>query len=339
MRSARRGVVLLFPGQGAQYVGMARGLYGADQAFGRAMDAALDRFPDPGSLRDDWLRENPQTSIDDVTRAQPLLFAVEYALGRILLDRGLRPVALLGHSVGEVVAATLAGVFSLDDAVVVMQDRVSRIASTPAGGMVALPADEEATRTVLDHHPEVALAAVNAPRQTMISGFTKPLRAAAEDFRSRGFVARKVACRQAFHHPALAPLFEDLRGFASVRLASPQIALWSAFTGGPVDGETARDPVTWAGQPAAPVYFWPTLDRLLSTGRYLLVETGPRQGLATVARRHPEVQLLHSRVAALLPARPGEPGDSPEAVAGLVQRIRAEGHPLTTVPAPAGAGR
>ncbi|MFA7761408.1 acyltransferase domain-containing protein [Streptomyces sp. NRRL S-448] len=329
MGSRTRTLVLLFPGQGAQHVRMAAGLYGHDPVFSATVDDVLERFGDADRLRSDWLSERPSVHIDDVRLAQPLLFTIGYALGRMLLSQGVRPAALLGHSVGELVAATLAEVFSLGDAVTLMRDRVDRLQATPPGGMLTVSAAEHELAPVLARHPDVAVGAVNAPRQIALAALDGPLRAVEEELRAAGFTARRVAATTAFHSPVLAPLFTDPQPLSGFSLGSPRIPLWSAFTTEPVG---SPDPGLWSDQPAAPVLFWPTLDKLLGSGRYLLADVGPGQGLATLARRHPEVQAGHSAVTALLPARPGAPEDERASVHRCLQVLRAEGlAPETTL--------
>ncbi|MGH3706722.1 MAG: acyltransferase domain-containing protein [Pseudonocardiaceae bacterium] len=326
MRSRPREVALLFPGQGAQHTRMAAGLYGVEPVFSRTIDTVLDLFGDDRGLREAWLSDEPRVPLDDVTRAQPLLFTVGYALGCMVLHWGVRPAALLGHSVGELVAATLAGVFDLEDAVALMRDRVARLATTPPGGMLTVSASESDLHPVLSHHPKVAIGAVNAPRQTVLTGFDAPLRAISAELDITGFTVLPVAARNAFHSPALAPLFKDPGPLDDYVLRSPRIPLWSTFAVDRLDGETARNPVLWANQLIAPVLFWPTLDKLLNSGHYLLADVGPGQGLAMVARRHSEVKLTHSAVTALLPARSGIPEADRKAVAQWLRQVHAEGH-------------
>ncbi|MFJ4873433.1 acyltransferase domain-containing protein [Streptomyces sp. NPDC088757] len=307
--------VLLFPGQGAQYARMAAGLYGHDDVFTDAVDEALALFGDGDELRADWLAENPAVPIDDVRRAQPLLFALGHALGRTVLSWGVRPVALLGHSVGELVAATLAGVFSLPDAVAIMRDRVDRIAPSPPGGLLTVAGTPQDLLPRLARHPEIAVGALNAPRQTVLAGRTAPLRAVADELREAGITTLPVAARHPFHSPVLAPLFTDLTLYRDVTAHPPRIPLWSAFTGTRLDARSVRDPALWAGHPVAPVLFWPTLDELLATGPHLLIEAGPGQGLTTLARRHADVKRGHSEAVALLPLRSRTPEGDREQVA------------------------
>jgi [acyl-carrier-protein] S-malonyltransferase len=135
----RRAIGLLFPGQGAQHAAMAAGLYGWEPAFTVAMDEFFETLGADGArLRSDWLELSHDLPIDDIRRSQPLLFAIGHALGRMVLSWGVSPRALLGHSVGELAAATLAGVFALADAARLIQQRTETFARTPAGGMLAV---------------------------------------------------------------------------------------------------------------------------------------------------------------------------------------------------------
>lgn len=168
-----RPVVLMFAGQGAQHPRMAAGLHGHDETFTAWMDEAFRLLgPDGPRLREQWLAPAPAPEYDDVTVAQPLLYAVGHALGRMLLEQGLRPAALFGHSVGELVGATLAGVLEFADGMRLMRDRMALFADTPPGGMLAVAASVDEVADVLG--PTVHLAAVNAARQLLLSGESAP---------------------------------------------------------------------------------------------------------------------------------------------------------------------
>jgi [acyl-carrier-protein] S-malonyltransferase len=314
-----RGVALLFPGQGAQQPGMAVGLYRADPAFAAHVDRVLGLWGAEGrAVRRDWLAADPVVPLDDLRRAQPLLFAVDWALGRTVLDWGVRPDALLGHSVGEVAAAALAGVFDLDDAAAVMADRIRHLADTPPGGMLAVAAPPAEVEPLLGS--EVVIGAVNGPRQVVVAGAREPLAAARERLRGAGFVCRQARTLSAFHSPVVAhasalslPLLQNLR------LREPTLPLYSGYTADLLSADQAVDPEFWAGQPAAPVFFAAALDRVLAAGPTLLIEAGPGQGLTMLAKRHRAVAAGASAAVALLPARPA-PGDAEPAAVREVHR-------------------
>ncbi|HEX5404394.1 MAG TPA: acyltransferase domain-containing protein [Pseudonocardiaceae bacterium] len=323
-----RPVAMMFPGQGSQHRHMALGLYRGDPAFARIVDEVLDLFGPLGEqVHADWLADRPHTDIDDVTRAQPLLFAVDYALGRWVLDWGVRPAALIGHSVGEFAAATVAGVFDLPDAVRLMADRVARIALTPPGGMLAVRAAAAELTTFL--RADVVVAAVNGPRQTLLAGSSGPLADVARDIGAAGLLCRAAKATSAFHSPAVADASAaSVPTYAGMPMRRPAIPLYSAYTGVPLTEQTASDVAFWAGQPAAPVYFGPALARLLADGPFLLVEAGPAQGLTALAKGHQAVASGNSDVTTLLPARRRTDDDDLRAALGAAARLWVEGHPV-----------
>ncbi|MFI6823856.1 acyltransferase domain-containing protein [Micromonospora sp. NPDC050187] len=325
-----RGVALLFPGQGAQYPRMGAGLYGHDPVFTTTMDTFFALWGDGGDrLREEWLSDDPSIPLDDGSRTQALLFGVGYALGTMVRSWGVRPVALLGHSAGEMVAATLGGVFSLPAAVRLIRARVTEVLRTPPGGMlaVAASADELQPYLTLDPSGQVAIASVNAPRQTLLAGPAEALAVVQDKLGEQGYVCRLARARQAFHSPAMrgAALATRL-AVEAARPGPPVDTVYSAYVGRKLDATTAEDPAFWTTQMADPVLFWPALDALLATGDLLLVEAGAGQGLTNLARQHQTVQSRASDVVALLPASPGTPEADRRSVLAAAARIRTEGH-------------
>ncbi|WP_433516194.1 acyltransferase domain-containing protein [Nonomuraea sp. CA-143628] len=327
----RRPVALLFPGQGAQHARMGAGLYQRDPEFTARMDEVFGLFgPHGRAIRDDWRSPRPALDLDDLRRAQPLLFAVDWALGRLVLSWGVRPAALLGHSVGEVAAAALAGVFTMADAVTVMRDRIDRLTGLPPGGMLAVAAGPDELRPFLaDLDGAVVVGAVNAARQVMLAGLDGPLRQVERGLRAAGYGCRRARATTAFHSPAIAAALAGSREvMAGLALRPPAIPLYSGYTGGLMSPGTATDVDFWADQPAEPVLFGPALDRLLAEGDYLLVEAGPSESLTALARRHPKVRSGAGDVAALLPAGPGEGERDRRAVLAAAAKLWLEGHDL-----------
>ncbi|SEG93580.1 Acyl transferase domain-containing protein [Actinacidiphila yanglinensis] len=306
-------IALLLPGQGAQQPGMATGLYQREPVFTASMDAFFELMGREGTeLRQDWLAEHPRVPLDDASRAQPLLFAVGYALGRSLLERGVRPAVMLGHSVGELAAAALAGVFDLAAAARLMSARSAAMAATAPGGMLAVAArPEDLAHLVAGRsgggRQTIAVGAVNAPAQTVLSGLEPHLSEVAAELAGAGVTARRVPALQAFHTPAIAGAADAFRrAFDTVPLHAPSIPVRSTRTGRLVTPAQAVDGAFWAEQLAEPVLFWPALDSLLRQGDFLLMEAGPGQSLSMLARRHPHIRARRSRVLPLLPARAGD---------------------------------
>ncbi|WP_275657196.1 acyltransferase domain-containing protein [Streptomyces sp. DvalAA-19] len=305
--AAGRSTVLLLPGQGSQHLGMAAGLFGAEPVFTAAMEEVFTVLGTEGDrLRGDWLAERPAVELDHVTRSQPLLFAVDHALGRLVLSWGVRPRAVLGHSIGELAGAVLAGVFTLSDAVALMRDRIRLLGDGPPGGMLAVAASPREVEPFLGG--DVVIGAYNAPRQTVLAGPDPALEKTGEELLAADFTCRRVPSLSPFHSPVLAPAVAgSTELIAALPVRPPRITLHSCYTALPLRPEEAVDPGYWAAQPVAPVRFWPALDALLADGDAVLVETGPGQGLSQLARRHPAVRSGRSVVVPLLPARPGPP--------------------------------
>lgn len=320
-----RPIALLLPGQGSQHTGMATGLYRTDPVFTAAMDEVFTEMGEEGArLRADWLAQHPAVELDHVTRSQPLLFAIDYALGQVVLGWGLRPEALLGHSIGEVAGAALAGVFSLGDAVRLVLDRIHRLADGPPGGMLAVAARQEDVTAFLDG--DVVIGAVNAPRQTVLAGPDPALTLVEKSLVAQGFTCRRVPSLSPFHSPALTPATAGAdEVIAKLPVSPPRITLYSCYTAAPLTHEDVADPNYWARHPVATIRFWPALDALLAERDVVLVEAGPGQGLAQLARRHPAVRAGRSAVVSLLPARPG-PGDHDRsALAAAAESLGVEG--------------
>ncbi|MDR8411815.1 acyltransferase domain-containing protein [Nonomuraea sp. 3-1Str] len=313
--------MVMLPGQGSQHPRMAWGLYGSEPRFTAALDEVLAAFDDGDALRGDWLSDDPRVPLDHVTRSQPLLFALDYALGRTLMEYGVRPWVMLGHSVGEMAAAVLAGVFTLRDGARLLQERVRLLAEAPPGGMLAVSAAAAALDGLLTD--EVVVAAVNAPRQTILAGPSGPLARVEERLREDGFITAPVPALTAFHSPSLqAVASAAVDGFATTPVRAPGIPLRSCYTAEPLTAETAADPGYWAAHPVRPVLFWPALDAILSSrDDVVCVEAGPGQGLSTVARRHRAMRAGRGEVVPLLPARPGGPGADRAAFDAALARL------------------
>ncbi|GAA3292525.1 acyltransferase domain-containing protein [Dactylosporangium vinaceum] len=319
-------VVLLLPGQGAQQPAMAAALYDADPTFTAAMDAFFGPLGAWGTqLRADWLGGCSGAALDDASRAQPLLYAVGYALGAALSAHGVPISGVLGHSVGELAAAALAGVFTPADGARLLRARVAALAGIAAGGMLAVaasPADLTPFLDSPDRPDGVVVGAENAPKQTVLAGTEPRLSAVEFALRRHGMTCRRIAARQPFHSPAARPAARRFqRAFGRVELRPPRLPMWSAGSGARLEAGQATDPGFWAAQLAGRMRLWSALDALLCSGAVTLVEAGPGQGLTGIARRHPGVRTGASRVVPLLPAAAaGTPG----AVRDAVERLRAD---------------
>ena len=337
---APREVVLLFPGQGAQHGRMATGLYDHDPVFTAAVETVFAALGSDGArLRADWLAGDTADPINEITRSQPLLLAIGYGLGRMVMSWGVRPAALLGHSIGEVVAATLADVFTVEGAARLVWGRVNSLARAPRGGMLAVAATEAELLPYLQG-TGVAIGAVNAPGQTVISGLEGELRAVLESLRQDGIRYRPVPSHTGLHSPALAPFAGAAdQVFAGISTRPARLRVYSCYTSAPLTPQQATSAGFWVGQPLRTVRFWPALEALLRRGDFLIAEAGPGHVLTSFARRHPAVRSGRCALAPLLPARHEGAAADRQSASRIRGWLRSEGLRLAgdaaTRPAPA----
>jgi len=288
-----RPVVFLFPGQGAQHVGMGRGLYAAEPVFRAEVDHCAERLR---PLLDLDLRRvlhpaagEEEAAAHELARTaltQPALFVIEYALARLWMSWGVRPQAMLGHSIGEYAAACLAGVMSVEDALTLVAARGRLMDALPPGAMLGVPLAEDELAPLLT--AGVAIAAVNEPSRSVASGSAEAIAALERALDARGVAHRRLRTSHAFHSEMMDPILDRFTAeVARVALRSPQIPFISDVTGTWITAEQATDPGYWARHLRQPVRFAAGVAELLHDPRRVLLEVGPGRTLATLAGRHP----------------------------------------------------
>ncbi|MHB8911605.1 MAG: type I polyketide synthase, partial [Lysobacter sp.] len=298
-------VVFLFPGQGATYAGMGRGLYDAEPAFRVAFDECVAALPPAEwgfDLRACVFGDDPQALLPTAIM-QPATFAIEYSLARLWMSQGVVPAAMMGHSVGEFVAATLAGVFAPADAMRLVARRGALMQAQPAGGMLSV---RLALDALLPRLPaELSLAAENASGACVVAGPLEAIARFQAQLEADGVACRALRTSHAFHsammEPVVAPFLAEV--VATARDA-PRLPLVSTATGDWLDGDTAMSAEYWARHLREPVRFAAALGRVLDVPARVLLEVGPRATLSTLARQHPGLQKQHIVAVATLADAP-----------------------------------
>jgi phthiocerol/phenolphthiocerol synthesis type-I polyketide synthase E len=323
-----RPLAFLLPGQGSQHARMAAGLYRMEPTFTEAFDRCLDHLDDTGgALRRVW-SAGTDDDLEDTGVAQQLLFAVEYSLAQMWGAWGIRPAALLGHSIGELVAATVAGVFPLPDAARLVSARAQAMADAPAGAMLAIRcAAADLTGLLPDG---VTVVAANGPRQTVVGGMPEPVAAAAEILAAQGFSTRRVRTSHAFHTTLMESAADAFtQAFEGVTSAAPSVPVYSAATAAPLTADDAARPEFWTQQLVRPVLFDRALDSMLADREWTLLEVGPEQALSTLVRDRADVSAGRHPVLATLPRRSRERSEDLDSALAALGTLWTAGYPVT----------
>ncbi|CAM4337192.1 type I polyketide synthase [Corallococcus exiguus] len=290
--NTRRPVVFLFSGQGSQYVDMGRGLYEQEPVFRTEVDACAEKlkphlgldlrtvlYP-PAEGREKATEQLKQTSL-----TQPALFVIEYALAKLWASWGVTPQAMVGHSIGEYVAACLSGVFSLDDALALVATRGRLMQSLPSGSMLSVRMTPEALAPLMD--ARISVAAVNAPGFTVVAGPTDAVDALQAKLEAQKVEVSRLHTSHAFHSHMMDPIVEEFRqAVAKVARKEPKDLYLSNVTGTWVTREDAVSPAYWARHLRDAVRFQDSATLLLNDPEHVFLEVGPGNALATLVRRN-----------------------------------------------------
>ncbi|MEM6363470.1 MAG: beta-ketoacyl synthase N-terminal-like domain-containing protein [Planctomycetota bacterium] len=289
-------VALMFSGQGSQFIGMARGLLASQPKFAETIATCGDIFGRADFVE---LITSDRSTLRNTAEAQPILFAVEYALADLLMSWGVRPAAMIGHSLGQYVAACLAGVFSLEDALPLVQFRGEAMQRCEPGSMLAVFCDQQTLKSLL---PElVNIAVVNGPDQLVVSGPNNDIAELQSELNRRKILSQRLETSHAFHSammdPALEPFLERLQ---QVQFNAPEIDIVSNLTGTWMTAEEAMDPSQWMNHLRHPVLFGDGVQTITKRTGTLLLEIGPGQTLCKIAERQvkdvPTIQTMAGRV-------------------------------------------
>ena len=289
-----RPIVFMFPGQGSQYVNMALELYQHERVFREMVDACSELLKRHMGIdlcavlysREEKVEAATQ-QLNQTAIAQPALFVIEYALANLLNKWGICPDAMIGHSIGEYVAACFAGVFSIEDALSLIAARGRLMNQLPAGSMLAVPLSEEAIRPLLDEH--LSVAAANGPSLCVVSGPTQNVTELENTLTVRGVEARRLYTSHAFHSHMMDPILKEfIEETKKVKLNPPRLRYLSNVSGNWITDAEATDPSYWAAHLRRTVRFADGLSVLYKKSESIFVEVGPGQTLSSLAKLHPD---------------------------------------------------
>ncbi|MBV8199910.1 MAG: acyltransferase domain-containing protein, partial [Acidobacteria bacterium] len=311
-----RDAAFLFPGQGAQRPGMAAAIYRSEPVFRAAFDSCAEILrPELGAALGCLLWQAGEGSaasgaLANTALAQPALFAVEYALAQLWMSWGVRPRAMIGHSIGEYVAACLAGVFSLADGLRLVAERGRLMQELPPGAMLAAALPEAGAQALLAERAVrgVELAAVNGPAATVFSGEVEEIERLRRELARRGVDHRLLRTSHAFHSAAMSPVVPRFAArVRQVALQPPRVPFVSNVSGTWITAEQATDPGYWAQHLRRPVRFAAGLAALAADSDRVWLEVGPGRTLTTLARQQPckPAAVVASLAAAPPPAAAG----------------------------------
>ncbi|MCE9667447.1 SDR family NAD(P)-dependent oxidoreductase [Myxococcus stipitatus] len=327
--NAAPSAVFMFPGGGAQYPDMGRGLYASEKVFREAVDRCCEllrprlgfdlrpvMYPDAAAATD-AVQRLKRTSL-----ALPALFTVEYALAQLWQSWGVRPEALIGHSLGEYAAACLAGVFSLEDALALVVLRGKLFEELPGGGMLSVPLPESEVRPLLG--TTLSIAAMNGPAQCAVAGSVEAVEALAAELTRREVEFRHIPIDVAAHSHLVEPLLARFQAFVgTLRRNPPSLPIVSNVSGTWMTPEEAVDPAYWARHLRQTVRFGDGIRTLAAQPGRIYLEVGPGRTLGTLAR----LQLTGPNAPAVLSSlrHPQDPVADDEFLTTTVGRLWASG--------------
>jgi acyl transferase domain-containing protein/aryl carrier-like protein len=285
-------VIFMFPGQGAQHPGMGAELYNHEQTFRQQIDRCSELLQPQLGLDLRSLLYPSQENIEEATErlkqtvfTQPALFVIEYALAKLWMSWGVRPRAMIGHSIGEYVAACIAGVLTLEDALTLVAARGRLMQSVPGGAMTSVTLPERELVPILGKG--LAIAAINGPSFCVVSGETEAIEQLEDLLTTRGHHCRRLHTSHAFHSEMMDSILEPFVELVkTIKLSQPQLPYISNLTGTWITATEATDPHYWSRHLRHTVRFDAGVTELFNIRNSVLLEVGPGQTLTSLTQNH-----------------------------------------------------
>lgn len=293
VKAQRTRVVFLFPGQGAQYVNMARDMYESNPVFREEMDNCFGNLPAdlcasikatlfPSSESE---TETASRAISETSVTQVVLFIVEYSFARMLMRNSVEPYAMIGHSIGEYAAACIAGVFTLKDALHLVSVRGKLMQDMPRGSMLSINIDESRLRTILPSG--LSIAAINSSSLCVIAGRTEAIEQFTAVLDEKGINYQRLHTSHAFHSDMMDPVLENYRTEVSkIKLSTPALPYISNVTGTWITASQAMNPRYWSEHIRETVKFRQGLEEIMKEDNIVFCEIGPGKSLSIFAGQH-----------------------------------------------------
>lgn len=291
-------VIFMFSGQGSQYVNMARELYTSEPTFAEECDRCFTLLKSKHGIDlkqvlfvDEVDTQSATQTLTQTKIAQPALFVIEYALAKLWMSWGVQPQAMIGHSSGEYVAATLAGVFALEDALTLIAVRGELMQQQPPGTMLAVSLSAKELEPFLNE--TLSQAASNSPSLSVVSGTIEAVEKLEHQLSEKGITAHALKTSHAFHSQmmegAIAPFIEEMQG---VTLKPPEIPFISNVTGTWITPEAATNPQYWAQHLRQTVQFSQGIAELLKNKDAIFLEVGPGRTLSTLTKQQAKTERI-----------------------------------------------
>lgn len=293
-------VIFMFSGQGSQYINMGRELYEVEPTYQKHVDTCAEilqpylgldirslLYPSPEEI------ETASNQLQQTSLTQPALFVTEYALAQLLMSWGVRPEAMIGHSIGEYVAATIAGVFSLEDALKIVAKRGQLMQQVPTGSMLALRLPEKDVQLLLDvntlYKESLQIAVINSPSSCVVSGTNSAVAALEKQLSSQEVECRLLHTSHAFHSVMMESILSEFsEAVKTVKLNPPKIRFISNVTGSWISFEQATNPDYWCQHLRQTVRFSDGISQLIQQFEDVFLELGPGRTLSTLTTQHLE---------------------------------------------------